>query len=44
VIISGFADMEEIAKRPADVPLLTKPFTRAALLQALRNVLAPRSR
>ncbi|WP_426128939.1 response regulator [Pararhizobium sp. PWRC1-1] len=41
VIISGFADVEDIAKRPADVPLVTKPFTRAALLQALRNVLTP---
>ncbi|MDB5623513.1 MAG: putative sensor/response regulator hybrid protein, partial [Devosia sp.] len=42
VIISGFADVEDIAKRPSDVPLLTKPFTRAALLQALQNVMAPR--
>ncbi|HEY8575611.1 MAG TPA: response regulator [Devosia sp.] len=39
VIISGFADVEDIAKRPGDVPLLTKPFTRTALLQALRTVL-----
>lgn len=42
VIISGFADIEEIAKRPADVPLLTKPFTRSALLQAIRTVLETR--
>jgi DNA-binding NtrC family response regulator len=40
IIISGFADLDEIAKRPADVPLLAKPFTRNALLQALANVLA----
>ncbi|MDB5613478.1 MAG: putative sensor/response regulator hybrid protein [Devosia sp.] len=40
VIISGFADVEDIAKRPENVPLLTKPFTRTALLQALRNVVA----
>jgi hypothetical protein len=42
VIISGFADLDDIAKRPADVPLVAKPFTSAALLQAIRNVLTPR--
>jgi CheY-like chemotaxis protein/nitrogen-specific signal transduction histidine kinase len=42
VIISGYADIEDIAKRPPDVPLLTKPFTRATLLQALRTVLVER--
>ena len=38
IIISGYADREDIAKRPRNVPLLTKPFTRTTLLQALRNV------
>jgi signal transduction histidine kinase len=42
VVISGFAELEEIAKRPTNVPLLAKPFTRTALLQALTTVLAPR--
>jgi signal transduction histidine kinase len=40
VIISGYADVHDIAKRPADVPLLTKPFTRSKLLEALRTVVA----
>jgi nitrogen-specific signal transduction histidine kinase/CheY-like chemotaxis protein len=42
VIVTGFADLEEIAKRPMNVPLLAKPFTRTALLQALTTVLATR--
>jgi signal transduction histidine kinase/CheY-like chemotaxis protein len=42
VIISGYANIEHVAKRPSDVPLLTKPFTRAALLQALRTVYGQR--
>ncbi|HEY0034944.1 MAG TPA: response regulator [Devosia sp.] len=42
VIISGYADIQDIAKRPADVPLLSKPFTRATLLKALRTVLVHR--
>ncbi|WP_248305166.1 response regulator [Devosia sp. 1566] len=43
VIISGYADLEDVARRPSDVPLLAKPFTRAALLQAVRNVAVQRS-
>jgi CheY-like chemotaxis protein len=42
VIISGYADIQDIARRPADVPLLSKPFTRATLLKALRTVLVRR--
>jgi CheY-like chemotaxis protein len=41
VIITGFAELDEIAKRPPNVPLLAKPFTRTALLHALTTVLAP---
>ena len=40
VIISGYADLEDVSRRPSDVPLLAKPFTRTALLQAVRNVAA----
>jgi CheY-like chemotaxis protein len=40
VIISGFAEQEAIARRPPDVPLLAKPFTRTALLRALQSVLS----
>jgi CheY-like chemotaxis protein len=42
VIITGYAEGEGIAKRPADVPLLTKPFSRQALLQAIASVARPR--
>jgi signal transduction histidine kinase len=42
VIISGFAEQEAISRRPSDVPLLAKPFTRTALLRALQAVLAPK--
>ena len=41
VIITGYADSEGLAKRPADVPLITKPFSRQALLQAIASVTLP---
>ncbi len=35
IIITGYANASEIADRPADVPLLTKPFTDTELLAAI---------
>nr|WP_258589609.1 response regulator [Mesorhizobium sp. AR02] len=35
VIITGYADAEEIADRPADVPLLGKPFRDKDLLESI---------
>jgi signal transduction histidine kinase len=42
VIISGYADANDIARRPPDVPLLTKPFTLSELLDALGTALVAR--
>lgn len=42
VIISGYADANDIAKRPRNVPLLSKPFTMSELLDALDTALAGR--
>lgn len=38
IIISGYADVGDIANRPADVPLLTKPFAEKELIEAIRTV------
>ncbi|AZO45633.1 hypothetical protein EJ076_33405 [Mesorhizobium sp. M7D.F.Ca.US.005.01.1.1] len=35
VIITGYADAEEIADRPTDVPLLAKPFRDKDLLDSI---------
>lgn len=35
VIITGYADAEEIADRPTDVPLLGKPFRDKDLLESI---------
>lgn len=44
VIITGYADSDGLSKRPADVPLITKPFSRQALLQAIASVTPPQPR
>jgi CheY-like chemotaxis protein len=38
VIITGFADAKAIADRPADVPVLVKPFSGAALVESINAV------
>ena len=35
VIITGYADAEDIADRPADVPLLAKPFRDKDLVESI---------
>jgi PAS domain S-box-containing protein len=40
VMITGYADADAIAGRPADVPVLRKPFTPAALVRAIEQVCA----
>jgi PAS domain S-box-containing protein len=39
IIITGYADVTEIANRPDDVPLISKPFSDAALLDAISTVM-----
>jgi CheY-like chemotaxis protein len=38
VIISGYADTESIAARPADVPLISKPFQPEDLMRAIGRI------
>lgn len=38
VMITGYADAEVIADRPADVPVLKKPFTASALIELVHQV------
>lgn len=40
VIITGYADIEAMKNRPADVTVVPKPFTTAKLVAALENSLA----
>jgi CheY-like chemotaxis protein len=40
VIITGYADAEQIADRPADVPLLGKPFRDKDLLESIFTAIA----
>jgi signal transduction histidine kinase/response regulator RpfG family c-di-GMP phosphodiesterase len=39
ILISGYADLNEIGDRPPDVPLISKPFADAELLNAIRETL-----
>ena len=39
IIFSGYADLNEIGDRPADVPLISKPFADSELLSAIRETL-----
>lgn len=43
IIISGYADAEAIEDRPADVPLLSKPFSDAALVDSIFSAVRPRA-
>ena len=36
IIVTGYADLEKIADRPSDVPLLTKPFLDSDLAESIR--------
>jgi signal transduction histidine kinase/two-component SAPR family response regulator len=36
IIVTGYADLEKIADRPSDVPLLTKPFLDSDLAERIR--------
>jgi DNA-binding NtrC family response regulator len=38
IIITGYADIQSISKRPEDVTVLTKPFTPDQLAAALRAI------
>lgn len=40
VMVTGYADTDAIAGRPADVPVLRKPFTPAALIRTIEQVSA----
>lgn len=40
VMITGYADADAIAGRPADVPVLRKPFTPGALIRTVEQVCA----
>jgi PAS domain S-box-containing protein len=42
VIVTGYADTTAIAGRPADVPLLTKPFKEKELMRVVRPLVAAR--
>ena len=42
IIITGYADVQSIAKRPEDVLVLTKPFSPAQLSAAIRTACPPR--
>jgi signal transduction histidine kinase/two-component SAPR family response regulator len=42
IIITGYADLESIARRPEDVQVLAKPFTSDQLAAAIASALAPR--
>jgi CheY-like chemotaxis protein len=37
IIITGYADSQSIARRPDDVPVLSKPFTADQLVAALQS-------
>jgi CheY-like chemotaxis protein len=37
IIVTGYADLEKIADRPSDVPLLTKPFLDSDLAERIRS-------
>jgi CheY-like chemotaxis protein len=39
VLITGYAEIESIARRPQDVPVLAKPFSPEQLSQAIRTAL-----
>jgi CheY-like chemotaxis protein len=39
IIMSGYADAHAVADRPGDVPLLSKPFTDAALIDGIQAAL-----
>jgi CheY-like chemotaxis protein len=39
VIITGYAQTEAIAGRPAGVPIVAKPFTTAGLVEAIESAL-----
>ena len=39
ILFSGYADLNEIGDRPADVPLISKPFADSELLGAIRETL-----
>jgi CheY-like chemotaxis protein len=41
IIITGYADVQSIAKRPEDVLVLTKPFTPSQLSAAIRSACPP---
>lgn len=38
IIITGYAEAQQISSRPADVPVLSKPFTAGQLRAAIRTV------
>jgi signal transduction histidine kinase/DNA-binding response OmpR family regulator len=40
IIITGYADADAIAGRPADVPLLSKPFVEGDLLKSIYSITA----
>ena len=42
IIITGYADASALADRPADVPVLMKPFNDAALLDRINAVASRR--
>ena len=41
IIITGYADAQQISSRPVDVPVLNKPFTPDQLRRAIRSVHPP---
>ena len=39
ILLSGYADLNEIGDRPGDVPLISKPFADSELLDTIRGTL-----
>jgi signal transduction histidine kinase/two-component SAPR family response regulator len=39
ILFSGYAELNEVGDRPADVPLVSKPFSETELLEIIRNTL-----
>ena len=44
IIITGYADAKSIARRPEDVPVLSKPFTADEVLAAMRGAMSEAAR
>ncbi len=44
IIVTGYADAQSIARRPHDVPVLTKPFTPSQMNQAIACLFRPASK